>query len=253
MEIKFKENTYDGPGMSVNVPSEQSSPGFFALDYTESDNADEIDRGIRETIKGIRLSILAMGIGLATIKTKYLYKDLGCETITKYIQRLCDETKMDRSSIFRYLCIGEVYLKYKNDLELAGFIDSDGPTKLPYLERALEKNQKQEVFDNIKSMSVREFVNFAKGQTMTGLPFRKRDRWKINIRGNSVYLDGKLAIILSKKIDPRVSDYFMKVIHVACEAVEKEGLILPVFLRNIRDARRFEPVVEKMKAKMGMK
>jgi len=46
---------------------------------SRSDVAAEIDRGIRETIKGIRLSILAMGVGLANMKIKDLYKDLGCE------------------------------------------------------------------------------------------------------------------------------------------------------------------------------
>jgi hypothetical protein len=35
--------------------------GYFSLDYAGSDDAAEIDTGIRETIKGIRLSILAMG------------------------------------------------------------------------------------------------------------------------------------------------------------------------------------------------
>ena len=43
--------------------------GLVTLDYAASENAVEIDNGIRDTIKGIRISILAMGLGLANIKT----------------------------------------------------------------------------------------------------------------------------------------------------------------------------------------
>jgi hypothetical protein len=38
--------------------------------------AGDIDQGIREYIRGHKLNILAMGIGLAKIKTKGLYADL---------------------------------------------------------------------------------------------------------------------------------------------------------------------------------
>ena len=40
--------------------------------YTYPGEAGDIDRGIRDSIRGIRLSILAMGIGLAKIKMKSL-------------------------------------------------------------------------------------------------------------------------------------------------------------------------------------
>ena len=45
----------------------------------------------------------------------------------------------------------------------------------------------------------------------------------------------------------------MRVIGAACEALEKEGVILPVHLRNMRDAKRIGPEVELLKKKMGMK
>ena len=167
METVITEDNHNGSLLPASV---------ISLDYAESDNGAEIDRGIRETIKGIRLSILAMGLGLANMKAKSLYQNLGCRSITQYIRKLAEDTKMDSSAIFNWLCIGEVYLKHKNDLELAGFGDSDGPTKLPYLERALEGNEKQEVFDNIKNMSLREFIRFAKNKTAIESPTNARSR-----------------------------------------------------------------------------
>ena len=216
------------------------------LDYVNSDSAAEIDLGIRETIKGIRLSILAIGIGLAKIKSIGLFKELNSQSMNEYVERLCNETKMDRSSIFNWLYIGEAYLKYRNELEMIGFSDDDGPTKLPFLERALTQRQKQEVFDNIKAMSVREFIDFAKGE-----PAKPADDVPyVNIKGNNVYIDGKLAIILSKNIDKRIGLYFKKVIRAACEALEEEEVILPVRLQNRKEARRFGRMAEQLKAKM---
>ena len=228
--------------------------GLVTLDYAASENAVEIDNGIRDTIKGIRISILAMGLGLANMKAKGLYKNLGCRSLTQYIQRLSDETKMDRSNIFSWLRIGEAYIKYKSELEKIDFSDNDGPTKLSYLNRALTKNEKQEVFDNIKNMSLRDFKTFAKGQTVIGNAADSPawDKWIVNIRGNNIYINGKLAIIISSKIERRASAYFKKVIRTACEGLEEEGVILPVLLRDRKEARRFQAAVYRLKEKMGL-
>ena len=212
------------------------------LDYAASGEAAEIDRGIRDTIKGIRLSILAMGLGLAGIKTKHLYKDLGCKNMAQYIQRLCEDTKMDRSSIYKWLNIGEAYLKHQSDLEQIDFNDSDGLTKLLYLERALEFNQKQNVYDNIKNMSVREFVTFSKSssrQDIPGSPF-------VTVRNHRVYVDGRLAVRINRKLDKRAYFYFRKLIRAAGKAMEEGEVILPVRLRNMDEACRFEQASGKL-------
>ena len=51
---------------------------------------------------------------------------------------------MDRSTLLRWLNIGEMYLKYRSDLEKVGFSDADGPTKLIYMDHALAKNDKND-------------------------------------------------------------------------------------------------------------
>jgi len=216
------------------------------LDYVNSGNAAEIDKGIRDTIKGIRISILAMGIGLAKIKSNGLYSDLKFRSMNEYIEHLSDETKMERSGIFKWLYIGEAYLKHRSELEMIGFSDDDGPSKLRFLEHALTQRQKQEVFNKIKTMSLREFIDYAKGEpakTADDTPY-------VSIRGNNVYVEGKLAIILSKNIDKRVSAYFKKVIRAACEALEAEEVILPVRLNNRKEAKCFSRLAEQLKAKM---
>jgi hypothetical protein len=233
--------------------SKELIPLPISLDYAVSDDPMEIDKGIRATINGMRLSILALGLSLARIKEKQLYRELGCTSMSRYIEKLSADTKMDRGNFFKWLRIGSAYLKYKDELDAAGFTDTDGPTKLPYLEQALGNNEKQTVFDNIKNMSVREFVNFAKMTNVIDASAVKGGKWVVTEKENSIYIDGKLAIIISSKVSARASAYFKRVIHVACEALRDEGVIFPVQLQNMKDARRFEPAVERLKSELGMK
>ena len=194
--------------------------GLLLNGYVCSSDAADIDRGIRNSLKGIRLSILAMGFGLAKIKKYGLYKDLNCTSMIEYINRLCEETKMYRGSIYNWLYIGEAYIKYRNDLEQVGFTDNDGPSKLPYLERALAVNQRQDVFNNVKNMSLREFISFAKSQGETGTA-AAADKRTVTFRGNTILIDGKPAIKISKKLDSETSSYLKKVLRAACESLAR--------------------------------
>ena len=236
--------------LNTDLINEKTVSGPVSPEYTNSENAAEIDKGIRETIKGIRLSILAMGIGLAKMKMNRLFLNLECKTMSQYIKQLCDDTKMDRSTVFNWLHTGEAYLKYQSELEKIEFSDSDGPTKLIFLERALAANRKRIVFSNLKNMSLREFISFAKENVIemedTG------EKWEVTMRGNSVYINGKLGITISKKLDGRVGAYYKKLISMASDALEKKGLLMTVRVRNHRDFGRLYPRVEKLMREMGI-
>ena len=250
MESWTIETTDTGSLVPENTLPMKIIPGFFAPDYAKPDNAADIDRNIRDAIKSIRLSILGMGLALAKMKAEKLYKDLGYSNISQYIEELSCDTQIDRSNIFRWLSIGEVYLKYREELESAGFCDEHGPTKLPYLERALEKNDTKTVFNNIKNMSVRDFISFAKDNTGNDVPSIYSGKWVVTEKGNSFYVNGKLAAILSGKVDERVTAFFRKLIHAGCEALEREGVILPVVLKNRREANRYKALSEILKEKL---
>jgi len=231
--------------MPMNTTSIMSEEAI-SLDYAGSGKAAEVDRGIRDTIKGMRLSILALGLALTRIKTEHLYQELGCSTMTQYIQRLCEETKMDRSSIYNWLSIGEAYQKYQHELHQIDFNDSDGPTKLPYLERALESNQKQKVFNNIKTMSVREFAAFSKKSSKhdtATAPF-------VSVRNHKVFVNGRLAVKINRRLDKKTYAYFRKVIRIAGNAMEHGEVLFPVKLRDMGEAERFERTYRQLVNKM---
>jgi hypothetical protein len=241
MTREIIQNQYDGP----RAAPKKVAPATFSLDYVNFDDAAKIDTGIRETIKGIRLSILAMGVGLAKIKAQGLYADLRYHSMAKYIESLCEETQMDRSSIHNWLYIGEAYVNYRKDLEKIGFSDADGPTKLPYVERALAVYQKKDVFKAVKEMSLRQFIAFSRGEA----PGTQAES-KIRVKGNQIFIGDRPVVTLDEGLDPKTRTYLERVIVEAGEALEAGEVILPVRLYDMEELRRFERGADRMLKEM---
>jgi hypothetical protein len=237
-------NRYDGP----RPPAKSLPSGHFSLDYANSDDAVEIDQGIRETIKGVRLSILAMGIGLAKIKARGLYVDLHHHSMAKYIESLCDEFQMERSGLHNWLYIGEGWLKYRKDLEKVGFSDEDGPTKLPYVGRALAIYQKKDVFRAVKDMSLRQFISFSRGEEPP--PPQESD---IKVRGNRVYIGDHLAVTLDEGLDSRTRSSLEGVIVEAGRALEAGEVLYATRLYDMGELRRFQRAAERLKKELREK
>jgi hypothetical protein len=245
MKTEVIPNQYDGPRM----PEKKLPSGHFSLDYVNSDDAGEIDAGIRETIKGVRLSILAIGIGLAKIKARGLYIDLKYHSMAKYLESLCDEFQMERSGLHNWLYIGETYLKYRKELDKIGFSDEDGPTTLPYVDRALAIYQKKDVVRAVKDMSLRQFISFSRGEEASPI----MEESAIRVKGNHVYIGDRLAVTLDEGLDPKTRGYLEGVIVEAGEALEAGEVILPVRLYDMDELRRFERGAEKLKKELRRK
>jgi hypothetical protein len=241
LKTEVIQNQYDGP----RPPAEKLGGGTISLDYANSHDAGEIDRGIRETIKGIRLSILAMGIGLAKIKKDRLFVDLRFHSMAKYIENLCEETQMERSSVFNWLYIGEAYIKYQRDLEKIDFSDEDGPTKLPYVEKALAIYQKKDVFKAVKEMSLRQFISYSRGETAPS-PTES----DIRVKGNQVFIGDRPALTLDEGLDRKTRTYLEGVIVEAGKALQAGEVLYTTRLYDLDELRRFDLAAEKLKKEM---
>jgi hypothetical protein len=84
MEKDVIKNEYEGP----RKPPKQIAAGQFRLDFAYSDKPEEVDAGIRETIRGVKLSIMAMGIALYRLNMAGLHIDLGFRKFGEYIDKL---------------------------------------------------------------------------------------------------------------------------------------------------------------------
>ena len=58
MKKEVLANQYDGP----RAPTKRLPASQFSLDFAYSESASELDNGVRETIQGVKLFIMAMGI-----------------------------------------------------------------------------------------------------------------------------------------------------------------------------------------------
>ena len=243
MKTETIPNLYDGP----RAPGKKLPSGGFNLDFAASDDASEIDTGIREAIKGVRLSILAMGIALARFKKKNMYIDMNFRSMNDYLVSLCDDMQVDRVTAHNWLYIGEAWIKYQRELERVEFSDADGPTKLPYVARALESHEKKEVFRKVKELSLRAFKEYSKGESASVKPSI------IKVRGNKIYIGRKLAVTLAKELDPKTAKYLTDINIKAGEALEAGEVLYSTRLYDLDELRRFERRAEKLKREMRSK
>jgi hypothetical protein len=233
-------NIYDG----AKPPAKKLPSASFNLDFVSSDDAVEIDTGIQESIKGIGLSILAIGLALARLKTKELYLNLDYRSMNEYLENLCKKMKIERSTAHNWLYIGEAYIKYRRDLERIKFSDADGPTKLPYVERALKIHEKQEVFRKIKEATLTEFKEFSKGEK------KKQKPSKIKVVGNQLFIGKKLAVSFAPELDTKTKKYLTEINVKAGEALQAGEVLYTTRLYDMDELRRFERGAEKMKKDM---
>jgi hypothetical protein len=243
MSKEVIQNQYDGP----HTPVKKLPAGQYNLDFAYSDNAAEIDAGIRETIKGVRLSILAMGLALAKLKEQGLYIDLNFHSMNDYLENLCDEMQIERSTAHNWLYIGEAYTKYRRELEKIEFTDADGPTKLPYVDRALEIHEKRDVFKKVKEATLREFKEYAKGDEAPA------PQSKIKVIGNKLFVGKKLAVTFAPELDGKTRKYLTDINVKAGEALQAGEVLYMTSLYDMEELRRFERGAEKMKKEMRSK
>lgn len=132
----------------------------ISVDYIHSDNLNEIEKGIKQTLKGVLLSKKAICIALARIKNRELYRQVFINSFKEYLQK--KRIPLNYSTALDYSIIGEMLLKYENELKNVHFGEENGLQKLLLLEKGLSnyKDQPQLVFKKISEDSYRNFKLF---------------------------------------------------------------------------------------------
>jgi len=226
------QNIYDGP----KKPQRKREGGQFPLDFAYSTDASEIDSGIREAIRGVKLSIMAMGIALYRVDVSGLFIDLGYKKFGEYIDKLAEDTGMARTSLYNWEYIGEAYIKNRAELDKIGFSDDDGPTKLPYLSRALEHHSKREVFKNIKDMTKREFEEWSRE------PIAKiANKYKgVKVKGSKVFVGSTPLVSFADGISSKERNYYENIVLEAAIAAKKNEFAKIYRFYDEAEAKRFD-------------
>jgi hypothetical protein len=237
MEKLTIQNEYDGP----RKPQKQIEAGQFTLDFAYSQNAGDIDTGIRETIRGVKLSILAMGIALYRLNVAGLYIDLGFRKFGEYIDQLVEDTGMSRANLYNWVYIGEAFVTHRAELEKIGFSDDDGPTKLPYLDRALVNRPKREVYKNLVSMSRRQFEEWSKGTVLA----IENNYTNVKLKGDQVMVGREPVAVFADGLAPEDRRYFQSWLIAAAEAKENKEYLRGYKFYDEQEANIFDRIYQR--------
>ena len=143
-------------------------------------------------------------------------------------------------------------------MKSAGFTGNDSPTKLPYLERALQRNPKDQVFNSIKKMTQREFAEYAKSgkKNVSGNEGEDLcDCETITNWGHSFSYRGKEAARVNKKLPRKILKMLLPAIRLSFNALDKKSYVVAVHLKNYKEYEKFQDIAiaarEKMRIQMS--
>jgi hypothetical protein len=236
MENPVIKNEYDGPKKPQVKKDTQ-----FNLDFAYSVDAKEVDTGIRKTIQGVKISIMAMGIALYRVDVSGLFIDLGFRKFGEYIDHLAEDTGMSRTNLYNWEYIGQAYITYRSDLDKIGFSDDDGPTKLPFLSRALENHTKREVFKNIKTMSKREFEEWSRGEKINNDILYNN----VKINESGIFVGNVPLVSFAEGISPKDRRYYEKLLMEGALAVSQNEYAKIYRFYDESEARVFDRVYQR--------
>lgn len=129
----------------------------FSLDYIESNNLYEIERGIMETMDGLVLSKVVLCKALANIDRKKLYTQVGAGNFHEYLEM--ERIPLNYKTAKEYAKIGDTLIRHASELEAVDFHEEDGLKKMVYLDKALNtcNAERDEIFQKVKESSLRDF------------------------------------------------------------------------------------------------
>jgi hypothetical protein len=151
---KIAEIRHAGDIQDLRVVKRQTD---FSLDYLDSDNLYEIERGIQETMDGLVLSKVVLCKALANIDRKKLYTQVGAGNFHEYLQ--LERIPLNYKTAKEYAKIGDTLIRHASELEAVDFHEEDGLKKMVYLDKALDtcNAEREEIFQKVKESSLRDF------------------------------------------------------------------------------------------------
>jgi hypothetical protein len=193
-------------------------------------------------MRGMNLSAMAVSKALYRIYASGYYIELGYKSMGAYIDKLVEDTGYSRAVFYRWVETGGIAVKYHNELEKIAFSDDDGPSKLPYIPKALEHHPKKEVFKNAKEMSVRKFEAYAKGEKPPAFTISYKN---IEIRNGAVYVDDDHLINPAAALSPEDRRYVESLLLNAIQAKADNQYLRGYLFYDEKEAHTFDKVYDR--------
>ena len=214
-----------------------------------------LNEWILDTLKTVENSILSVGLNLVKIRDNRLYEMLGYKNMSAYVRYLVNESQKDRSSIYKWLQIGEVYIKYREKLMEIGFSSKNGLMKLPYLEKALENKPHKEVYENIMNMKHGEFSRYARS-----IVDKNISETEEKTEGETELIEeeycftyiyrGEVAVKVYKSLGENGLEKMHPAVRLAFNMLERGTYVLAVHLNTAKEWKLFTPIAVKAREEL---
>ena len=126
----------------------------------ETKDLSAIEENINKAVREMQNTKRRLFILLAQIKVDRLYEQAGFGSFKEYVTS--KRLKISYNTALEYSRMGEILLKYKEQLERVDFCEEDGFKKLLFLDQALNNHKPEEVFKKIKEDSFKSFSRYSK-------------------------------------------------------------------------------------------
>jgi len=217
-------------------------------DNTADYNAAKIiDEKLRSILENKTSNNLPFSLFLADMYRNSMYKKLGHKSMRNYIKILSEDTGNKYARIRGWFNIGQIYLSYEDHLMEAGFSEKNGLTKLRFLKKALEKHEKEDVYQKLLTLSYDDFSDYARNVSKTYPDNLNKGDVENAKPENIVFtLNGKIAITINREIAPENFSYLVRVCQYAIKAIKKGEKILYLSVKNNDEYDRFESALKKL-------
>ena len=138
-------------------------------------------------------------------------------------------------------------LYYEKDLKEAGFGEEHGLSKLRLLKKALEKNEKEDVYRNFLTLSYNELLSYIQDENNTMAVSKNNQDIKNPKTENTVFtMNGKTAITINKDIDQKNYAYLVRICQYAIKAIRRGEKIFYMSVKNMEEFELFESAFKKL-------
>ena len=212
------------------------------LDYLRSDTIEEIEAGIRETVKGVEVAILTAGLALAKITKNGLYIEAGFKSLSDYLEHAESRLRMPKQTASDYIKIADAWIEYYDILKKHQFRLEGNITKLRILPLVIERYG-EDALKEINDMSYREFRRrFTVSETVFSKPMSVSE---FRVSGGRIQVNGVQVAELSPDIDSgtrkELSRYFKKVFDIKSRG--NTPLVVDVY--DEKEARAIDRLIKK--------
>lgn len=178
--------------------------------FAVSKDINELEEGIKRTYKTHIESAFGLSIAFYTLYKFKGYASLGYNSVTKYVE---ERLGVSITTASRFKAIGEIWFKYRYELESNEFDPTQGAHKLLDYPKARDKWGKDKAIKTMKESSQREFHSLVKPKKVKHLYSTDSE---IVFNKDRVTIDGETVLTMDtiKKAISKGEDITIKITQV---------------------------------------